>query len=246
VNGRVDRVLRSAARPFLDAAMRPSVRASTWFRAAQQIVEPTPQEAILADAMAYVAGSRLAGDYVEFGVSRGTMFATAFHAAERNHLHDMRFYGFDSFEGMPEPSGPEADLAGEQHRKGAFAAELGELQRVMADNRVDRSRVQIVPGWFDDVLTESTKERLQLERAAVVAADCGSYAPTLAALRFVTSCTQDGTLLLFGDWFSYRASPQHGQRRAFDEWMAAHPSLTSTPFQRYGWHGQSFILHVTP
>jgi len=223
--------------------MQPAVRGSTWFKALQQIVAPTPQEAIVADAMAYVAGSRLDGDYVEFGVSRGTMLAHAFLAAERHGLRDMRFYGFDSFEGMPEP---EAANAGDQHQKGAFRADLAEFHQVMAENHVDVSRIEVVPGWFDDVLTEATKQKLGLRTAAVLAADCGSYGPTLAALHFATSSVQDGTVLLFGDWFSYRGSPASGQRRAFAEWMVENPQLSSTEFQRFGWHGQSFLLHLAP
>jgi O-methyltransferase len=223
--------------------MQPSVRSSTWFRAVQQVLAPTPQEAIVTDAMAYVAGSRLPGDYVEFGVSGGTMFAAAYHAAQRNGLDRMRFYGFDSFEGMPPPSRSDVDFSGDQHVRGAFAADLSEFQTVMSRNRVDQSRIDIVPGWFDDVLTEATKDELQLELAAVVAADCGSYEPTLAALEFVTSYIQDGTLVLFGDWFSYRGSPERGQRRAFAEWLGRNPALDSTPFQRFGWHGHSHIVH---
>ena len=185
LNARIDRALRTAAQPVLRLAMKPSVRGSTWFRAAQQIALPTPQEGALADAMAYVAGSRLGGSYIEFGVSRGTMLAFAFHAAERNGLREMRFYGFDSFEGMPPPTGAEALLAGEQHEKGAFQDDLPEFNRVMADNRVDLSRIDVMPGWFEDVLTPGTKAKLGPAPAAVVAAK-----PLLPLLRctFSFSC----------------------------------------------------------
>lgn len=205
---------------------------------------PTPQEAILADAMAYVAGSGIGGDYLEFGVYQGASLAAAYHAARRNRLDGMRFYGFDSFAGMPPSSPGDAALAGEQHRFGAFSASVDECRALLQANRVDLSRVRVVPGWFDEVLTDERRGELGITTAAVVLADCSLYESTVAALAFATPAVQDGTLLAFGDWFSFRGSPAHGQHRAFDEWLAAHPSLSADQFQRFGWHGNSFVLHT--
>ena len=224
--------------------MKPSVRASRWFRAVQQVVTPTPQEAVLADAMAYVAGSGIEGDYLEFGVYQGASLATAYHAAARNHLDGMRFYGFDSFAGMPPTAPRDAALAGEQHRHGAFAASADECRAFLRANRVDLSSVHIVAGWFDEVLTDARRADLAIARAAVILADCSLYESTVTALAFAAPAVQDGTLLAFGDWFSFRGSPAHGQHRAFDEWLAAHPAVTASPFRRFGWHGSAFVLHT--
>ena len=223
--------------------MKPSVRASPWFRAVQQVVTPTPQEVIIADAMAYVAGSGVPGDYLEFGVYRGATLATAYHAARRHGLDSMAFYGFDSFAGMPATSPAQQSFAGDQHRQGVFAASAEECRRLLDANRVDPARVRIVPGWFDDVLTEEARRNLGIVAAAVILADCSLYESTVAALAFAVPTVQDGTLLAFGDWFSFRGSAAYGQHRAFDEWLAAHPTVSASPFQRFGWHGNSFVLH---
>lgn len=237
------RSLRAAGLPLYRFVMRPSVRASKWFRTVQEVVAPSPQEAILSDAMSYVAGSHLPGDYLEFGTFRGASMAAAFHAARRHPLGEMRFYGFDSFEGMPDPSGKEAAMAGDYHRKGAFLSTLDECSGFLADNGVDMARVDLTPGWFDDSLTAERWEQLGIGPAAVITADCSMYGATLTALSWARPAVQDGTLVVFVDWFSFRGSPDLGTQRAFHEWLAADPSLTATQFQRFGWHGNSFVIH---
>jgi O-methyltransferase len=42
------------------------------------------------------------GDYYEFGVFKGYAFWYAQHIAGQLGLHHMRFFGFDSFTGLPE------------------------------------------------------------------------------------------------------------------------------------------------
>ncbi|HEY6555020.1 MAG TPA: hypothetical protein VI669_16815, partial [Vicinamibacteria bacterium] len=41
------------------------------------------------------------GDYYEFGVFRGYTFLCAQQACDRLGLSEMRFWGFDSFQGLP-------------------------------------------------------------------------------------------------------------------------------------------------
>ena len=53
-------------------------------------------------AMNYVFGCQIQGDYLEFGSFRGNTLTTAFLSAKRFGLNSMRFFIFDSFEGLPE------------------------------------------------------------------------------------------------------------------------------------------------
>src|SRR4051812_9121648 len=99
------RFLRVAERPLQKQLRRPSVRAAGPFRSAQQLLVDGPREAMLTTAIEFAAWSDLSGDYLEFGVWEGSTFAHAFHQAQRNHLTSMRFYAFDSFEGLPPISG---------------------------------------------------------------------------------------------------------------------------------------------
>lgn len=240
MNGSLGNVWRQAARPLHRFLSKPSVRQSTPFQAAQQLLLPRPQEDVLTKAMAYASSNRLPGDYLEFGVYTGASFCTAFHLARATKLDDMRFYAFDSFEGMP--SSPETG-GSVHHDPGGYYCDRARFEAILADNGVDPTVVEIVAGWYDDVLTDELREKLAVERAAIVSADCGLYGSTSRVLQFITDYVQDGTVVIFGDWFSFRGSPQRGQQRAFAEWLDARPHITASPFHRFGWHGNSFILH---
>ena len=48
----------------------------------------------------------------------------------------------------------------------------------------DNGRVELVPGWFDESLTDETRSRLGIERASVIMMDCVLEASTLTALEF--------------------------------------------------------------
>src|SRR5215469_7062885 len=52
-------------------------------------------------AFDYVKDSRLRGDYHEFGCHRVRTFRMALTEARRHNLDQMRFFAYDSFEGLP-------------------------------------------------------------------------------------------------------------------------------------------------
>jgi hypothetical protein len=184
------------------------------------------------------------GDYLEFGVYRGSTFALAYRTAERwNKLGAMRFYAFDSFEGLPPSAG--VDLQGYRHAEfaaGAFSCSADEFRTNLERQGIDLSRVEIVAGWYDRVLNEETRRRLPLRRAAIVWIDCDLYESTVPVLEFITPYVQDGTLIVFDDWFCFHADPARGEQRAFREWLERHPGFQAVEFLRFGWHGNSFIL----
>jgi hypothetical protein len=198
---------------------------------------------MLLPAMEYAHYS-VQGDYLEFGVYRGSTFALAFNIAARwNKLREMRFYAFDSFEGLPASRG--VDVQGFLHdefAEGALACGVDEFRAKIARQGVDLSRVEIVPGWYDDVLNEQTRNRLPLRKAAIVWIDCDLYESTVPVLEFVTPYVQDGTLIAFDDWFCFHADPERGEQRAFREWLERHPEMRAVEFLKFGWHGNSFIL----
>jgi hypothetical protein len=83
---------------------------------------------------------------------------------------------------------------------------------------------------------------LPLRKAALVWIDCDFYESTVPVLEFITDYVQDGTLLIFDDWFCFRGDPERGEQRAFAEWLARNPWIRAGELLRFGWHGSSFIL----
>lgn len=192
--------------------------------------------------MHFVQESGLEGDYLEFGVFRGHTFAGAFHTAKRYGLDRMCFYAFDSFRGLPPSSG--VDASGFRHfEQGSFACGQPEFLANLRREHLDLARVTAVPGWFHESLTDELKQRLPLERAAVIWVDCDLYESTVPVLDFITGYLQNGTVLIFDDWYCYRADPNRGEQRAWREWRQAHPEYTSVEWRKIGWHGLALIVH---
>jgi O-methyltransferase len=82
-----------------------------------------------------------------------------------------------------------------------------------------------------------------LERAAIVWLDADLYSSTVPVLNFITPLVQDGTVLVFDDWFSFRGSPFKGVQKAFYEWVeAVSDDFVLVEYQRDSWKRNSFIV----
>lgn len=183
---------------------------------------------------------RLRGDYLEFGVFQGAMFTHAFHKAH-DLIPSMRFFAFDSFQGLPELS--QVDLGGE-FSEGQFCCSSEDFVRNLRLARVDMARVIIREGWFDDSLTDEFKAANNLTTASIVYLDCDLYESTLPVVRFLTDIVKQGTILLVDDWFHFRADPNRGVRKAVDEWLVDNPQLTLQPWFAFSHHGMAFIIGI--
>src|SRR5262249_7270751 len=134
----------------------------------------------------YIAYAKIPGDYLEFGVYKGTSFELSMRAAakfiEKQTPRAPRFFAFDSFEGLSEPD-PKSD--GSVFSKGEYSATEASFQKTIRKARKGWE-VITVKGFYDVSLTDEVKKTHALRRAALVTIDCDLYQPTLAALRFVS------------------------------------------------------------
>ena len=144
----------------------------------------------------YVSENLLKGpdglmDYLEFGVYEG---ASMREWCSLNQNPDSRFYGFDSFEGLPEDwhSGK---------RKGAFST------GGKAPN-VSDSRITFVPGWFQKSL-RGFLSTYRAQGSLIIHLDCDLYSSALFCMTTLDPVISSGTLLVMDDFFDalhvYRA-----------------------------------------
>lgn len=122
-------------------------------------------------------------DYLEFGVFQGASIKAW---AALNQHPDSRFFGFDSFEGLPESWGSVG--------KGFFDL-AGQIPQV------DDGRVSFVKGWFQDSLPRfltTFKPRGRL----VVHIDADLYSSTLYCLTKLDAFLVKGSLVLFDELYS--------------------------------------------
>jgi hypothetical protein len=187
-------------------------------------------------------GTQLQGDYLEFGVFEGKTFSYAFKIMARL-FPEMQFVALDSFEGLPEPKGIDAnDNYTSGFYKGQFACGDEQFENNLRACGVDMSRVSMIKGWFDSSLSPGGHASDTVSKVAAAWIDCDLYESTVPVLNFLTSRLSVGAVLLFDDWRCYRNLPEFGQQRACREWLALNPQIKLNEFVDFGFHGQAFTV----
>lgn len=125
-------------------------------------------------------------DYFEFGVASGVSFKWWL---KKNTSADSRFYGFDTFEGLPEEWGPYA--------KGAMAHSLESLQ-------INDPRATFYKGLFQDTLTPFL-ESYKSNNRKLIHLDADLFSSTLFTLSQFYRFLNSGDLLMFDEF----AVPTH-------------------------------------
>jgi hypothetical protein len=219
------------------------------------------RDTILFKAASFVAAERIAGDYLEFGVFAGRSLSQAFASfekafMERSQLNEfdmnpeesakllklwkqMRFFGFDSFQGLPTIKG--LDERGECFAEGHYRASKNEVLANLKKSGVPSEKVTLVEGWYDHTLTRETADRHNIRAAAVIHVDCDLYESTKPVMDFVKPFLTDGTVIIFDDWYCFKGNPDLGEQRAFREFQEELPDWVFTEYQKEGPFRASFI-----
>jgi Methyltransferase domain len=134
-------------------------------------------------------------DYLEFGVAAGDSIKMWSELSRRS---ESRFFGFDTFEGLPEDWTKEKPA-------GTFTNN-GKLPEIS-----DR-RVTFIKGLFQSTLYEFL-DRFVAQSRLVVHIDCDIYSATLFCLAALDRRMLPGTLLLFDEFYDAR-----NEFAAFDDY----------------------------
>ncbi|MBW1699628.1 MAG: class I SAM-dependent methyltransferase [Deltaproteobacteria bacterium] len=210
----------------------------------------------------FIAADKIEGDYLEFGVYSGTTFVSAFFSiqnayrfsfspSEWNTAQDcierrklwkkMRFFAFDSFRGLPKPTG--IDLLSKDFVEGKFSNSENNFKKYITSAGVPLNRVRIISGWFNETLNKDTINKYNLKHAAIVHIDSDLYESAKSVLEFIKPLLVDGTVIIFDDWFSFKGNPNLGEQRAFREWLDENPNWIATQYQKANTWRNSFIMN---
>jgi len=121
-------------------------------------------------------------DYLEFEVYRG---ASIKKWTEINTNKDSRFYGFDSFEGLPED--------GYKSFKEEHFTMDGSMPEVYND------RITFIKGWFQDSLPEF-KQNFNPRNRLVIHNDSDLYSSTLYVLTQLNTLLCPGSVVIFDEF----------------------------------------------
>lgn len=202
------------------------------------------------------------GDYLEFGVFRGASFTSAYEAmktafetriaheeggasseqqAKRKEIWEkMSFFAFDSFEGLPELKG--VDKLTDDFAEGQYAVGESEFLERVTRRGVPRDRIKTVPGWFKDTVNEGTFEKMNLRKASVIWIDGDLYESARDVLQGIGPLLQDGTIIIFDDWFAFKGHPHLGEQKAFAEWAPTMEGFIFSEFHKEGTWRNSFVV----
>ena len=123
---------------------------------------------ILSQAFEFKVFNDVPGDYFEFGLWRGATFLMAHHMKHRYRLDQMKLWGFDSFEGLPEID----DTHDTTWRKGEYACSQyacsqDEFRRILYRRGVRKDEYELISGYYDRSLNADLHDRLSGRKATV-------------------------------------------------------------------------------
>jgi O-methyltransferase len=183
------------------------------------------------------------GDYYEFGLFKGYAFWYAQNLVNKYNINKLRFFGFDSFKGMPNVAGCDKTRY-EDFYEGQFACSKEKVITNLNSKGIDWKRAFLIEGFFEESLVEETKVRYEMNKVAIALIDCDLYASTVEVLRFIGDMVMDKTILIFDDWNCFNRDDARGQRRAFKEFLEKNKGFSAEELFSYGLHGQVFVMNV--
>lgn len=190
-------------------------------------------------------GSLADADYCEFGVFKGYSFWKAQQEANARGIA-CRFFGFDSFTGLPEIGEVDRTRHGE-FRPGQYDCSREQvIDNLNSAGGIDWERTFLVPGYYNESLTPELIAKHRLRRVGVALIDCDLYSSTVTVLDFLRPLIGDKTILIMDDWNCFDARDDRGQRRAMREFLEREPHLRLEPLFAYGPNSEVFLLRSAP
>lgn len=206
-------------------------------------------------AWGHVFTNLIQGAYYEFGVYRGDSLVASWAEYQRfskwlgeqqmsgekwrreafreyaGYRHE--FYGFDTFDGMPEN-----EEGGHTFKKGYYASSCERVDKKCAGAGMN---CRLFKGLFSSLDDETLRG---LQPAAILNIDSDLYLSARDALEKTKDKLQQGTILMMDDYNCFSSDDSKGERRALREFGERYPRFRFEPWLTYLYAGQSFICHV--
>lgn len=186
--------------------------------------------------------NEIRGDYYEFGCHRCRTFRMALTEARRHNLDGMKFWAFDSFEGLPAPT---TETSVSKWTSGALTTSESAFMGLVHEHGIYADKVTTVKGFYSDSLTDQLRERhvKKEQKIALVTVDCDLYESAVPVFNFIEPLLQDGSVIYMDDLFvGNKGNPNLGVARAFLEFQ----QRSKWRFGRHldiSWWGRSYVAY---
>lgn len=196
--------------------------------AVQPFTMTSPQRLFaLLESLRYVVNAAIPGAVVECGVWRGGSMLAAALQLQRLHAQERHLYLFDTFAGMPRPTGLDVSSSGESaahilrrtrrrsgHNDAWAIASVDEVRARLLASEYPPRQLHLIEGMVERTVPQAAPDEI-----AVLRLDTDWYASTLYELEHLYPRIAPGGILIiddYGDWL--------GARRAVDEYFGRLPA----------------------
>lgn len=193
-----------------------------------------------AKAFNFTYFNKIDGDYLEFGVARGSTMKMAINSSRVRGIDGMKFYGVDTFEGFPETIGPETNFKTYRNIVGSRVFTINTLEKKLGFRSVRDLRFLKLNMENGDLST--LRDFADLSNLAIVHLDMDYFVPTYNALMEIRDGLKIGSILMFDNFFFFSGSDLMGERKALSNFQSSNPNLIISEYFSYGWHGKAFIV----
>ncbi|AXK79055.1 hypothetical protein DW352_00080 [Pseudolabrys taiwanensis] len=191
----------------------------------------------------FLTENEIRGNYLEFGCHRCRTFRMALTEARRHNQDHMKFFAFDSFEGLPIPT---TETSVTKWTQGALTTSEQSFQDLVHKHGIYVDRVKTIKGFYSDSLTDELQTQFVAKenKIALVTVDCDLYESAVPVFDFIEPLLQDGSVIYMDDLFvGNKANPTRGVARAFLEFQ----KRSKWRFIRHldvGWWGRTYIART--
>lgn len=156
------------------------------------------------------------GDLVECGLGEGNTFAMMAYLIGSNSQENNRtLWGFDSFQGWPEPS--LFDASPRQPQAGEWKISDEMVKQRFAESGIYKNfpnlKIKLVPGFLRDTLPNFSSERL----IAFLHLDVDLYEGYRDALRYLFPLVATGGIVAFDEYKEFPNRPEYGNGK-IEKW----------------------------
>lgn len=187
------------------------------------------------------------GDYLEFGVAHGHSMRSAEIAEKSSHSKSLgikhiprQLFGFDTFDKFI--GDPDLDSHPTWEGNSFNAPFTSVKRRFKKSKNVHLFKLDVNKLTSDK---NSSFENFGLSsKAAVILFDMDLYGPTRSALFWASGIIQQGTFLLFDEFFAFCGDQKKGEARALKEFLEVHTQFSVREFANYGSGGKIFVVDL--
>ena len=184
----------------------------------------------------------ISGDYLEFGVFEGSSFSHAIRCylnlreyMPPNNNNEIKFFGFDSFDGF-------GKLDGDEYHP-FYEDEQFKTSLTFVKNRIEKcakeTNFKLIKGFFEETLSLAPIN-YGIKKARIIFIDADTFSSTSLSLEFCKELICEGTYLLLDDFYSYKGSSKKGVAGAFTKFREKYNFSFREVFS-YGMGGKVFV-----